>query len=169
MPGVLMIRMGIGFDAHRFEAGRKLVLGGAHVPHDFGLAGHSDADALSHAVADALLGALSDGDIGEHFPDTDPEWKDADSLEILALVADRLRRRNARIVHVDAVVIAECPRLAPYRDEMSANLARALGVGTECVSVKATTAEGMGAIGRREGVAVMAAATVDAADAGAEE
>ncbi len=156
-----MIRTGIGFDAHRLVSGRKLILGGVLFEHPLGLEGHSDADVLCHAVADALLGAVADGDIGRHFPDSDPQWKGADSLDLLARVRERLAARRARVVNVDAVVLAEDPRLAPQREAICANLARALQIRLDRVSVKATTMEGMGAVGRREGIAVMAVATVE--------
>ncbi len=156
-----MIRTGIGFDAHRLAKGRKLVLGGVVFDHPLGLEGHSDADVLCHAVADALLGAVADGDIGQHFPDTDPRWENADSLDLLARVRERLAARGARVVNVDAVVLAEAPRLAPRREAIRANLARALQVPPDRVSVKATTMERLGPVGRKEGIAVMAVATVD--------
>ncbi len=156
-----MIRTGIGFDAHRFAASRALIMGGVRIEHEMGLAGHSDADVLAHAVADALLGAVGDGDIGEHFPDTDPQWKDADSLRILSLAALRLKEKGALILNVDSVIIAEAPKMAPHRDQMRANLARAMGIPVDAVSVKASTVEGMGALGRKEGIAVMAVATVN--------
>ncbi len=156
-----MIKTGIGFDAHRLTAGRKLVLGGVRFDYPLGLAGHSDADVLCHAVADALLGSVADGDIGLHFPDSDPRWKDADSLDLLARVGERLAARRARVINVDAMVLAEEPRLAPQREAMRANLARALKIQPDCVSVKATTLEGLGALGRKEGIAVLAVATVE--------
>ena len=156
-----MTRTGIGYDMHRLVKGRRMVLGGVVIPGELGLEGHSDADALCHAVADALLGAMADGDIGMHFPDTDPQWKDADSLDLLRHVAERVRRRGGNVVNVDATVIAEVPRVRPYADSMRERMAQALSVEINCVSVKATRAEGMGAIGRREGVAVMAVATVE--------
>ena len=129
-----------------------------------GLEGHSDADVLCHALADALLGAMADGDIGVHFPDTDPRWKDANSLDLLAKVVDRLKIRRARVVHVDATVMAAAPKLAPYRQALRAQLARVLEVAVQNVSIKATTLEGMGALGRREGIAAMAVATVEGED-----
>ena len=156
-----MARTGIGYDMHRLVKGRRMVLGGVVIPGELGLEGHSDADALCHAVADALLGAMADGDIGMHFPDTDPQWKDADSLDLLRHVAERVRRRGGNVVNVDATVIAEVPRVRPYADSMRERMAQALSVEMNSVSVKATRAEGMGAIGRREGVAVMAVATVE--------
>ena len=156
-----MIKTGIGFDIHRLVPGRKLILGGVNVEYPLGLEGHSDADVVCHALADALLGAVADGDIGMHFPDSDPQWKDANSLDLLGRVRERLAMRKARIINVDAVVMAELPRLAPYREDMRANLARVLQIEHACVSVKATTLEGLGALGRKEGIAVMAVATVD--------
>ena len=157
----MLIRTGIGFDVHRFSHGRKLVLGGVGIDHDVGLDGHSDADVLCHAIMDALLGAVADGDIGTHFPDTDKAWKDADSIEMLKVVADRLRAKGAHILNVDSTVITENPKLAPYIKLMRENMARALGIGVARVSVKATTAETMGALGREEGIAVLAVATVE--------
>jgi 2-C-methyl-D-erythritol 2,4-cyclodiphosphate synthase len=151
---------GIGYDCHPFTAGRRLVLGGVQIPHDRGLAGHSDADVLTHAVIDALLGAAGLGDIGQHFPDTDERYRDADSLDLLCEVAGMLRSRGLAPVHVDATVILEAPRLADHREAMRAALAGELGVGIERVNVKATTAEGMGFIGRGEGAAALAVATL---------
>ena len=156
-----MIRTGIGFDIHPYAVGRKLVLGGVDVPSQRGLAGHSDADVICHAIADALLGAVADGDIGVHFPNTDQRWANANSLGLLKMVAERLRAKNTAIVNVDATVIAEVPRVSPYVAAMRRNLAHAIGIGNEQVSIKATTAEGLGALGRAEGIAVMAVATVD--------
>jgi 2-C-methyl-D-erythritol 2,4-cyclodiphosphate synthase len=154
------LRTGIGFDTHRFAGGRRLVLGGVQIEYDRGLDGHSDADVLCHAVADALLGAVADGDIGVHFPNTDPRWKDADSIELLRHVAARLRNSGWRVVNVDASVVAEAPRIRPYVDRMRERLADAMAVTADRVSVKATTAERMGALGRKEGIAVMAVALV---------
>lgn len=155
-----MVRTGIGFDAHRLVEGRRLVLGGVTIDFPLGLLGHSDADVLCHAVSDALLGAIADGDIGVHFPDTDARWKDANSLDLLAHVVSRLKARQAHIVNVDATILAEQPKLAPHREAMRANLAKTMQVPVEAVSIKATTVEGMGALGRKEGIAVMAVATV---------
>jgi 2-C-methyl-D-erythritol 2,4-cyclodiphosphate synthase len=154
-----MIRVGSGYDAHRFEAGRPLVLGGVTIEGHAGLAGHSDADVLSHAIADALLGATGSGDLGSRFPAGD-RWKDASSLDILVETAHVVHEAGYEIGNIDATVIAESPRLAPYRDEMVANIARSLGVGTDVVSVKSTTTDGMGAIGRGEGIAATAVALV---------
>ena len=156
-----MIRMGTGFDAHRFAKGRKLVLGGVTIKYKAGLLGHSDADVLCHAVADALLGAVADGDIGTHFPNTDPAWKDACSLDLLRRVAVRVAELNGRINNVDATILAEEPKMAPHVAKMRANLAQAMGIRADRVSVKATTVEGMGAIGRGEGMAAMAVAAVE--------
>jgi len=156
-----VISTGIGVDSHRFEAGRPLILGGIDIPHEEGLAGHSDADVLTHAVVDALLGAAAMGDIGQHFPDSDERFKDADSLELLRAVVTRLARHGYRIVHVDATVMMERPKLSPYRDGIREKLAAALEVAVSHVNVKATTGEGMGFVGRREGVAAMAVATLD--------
>jgi 2-C-methyl-D-erythritol 2,4-cyclodiphosphate synthase len=159
------MRTGIGFDIHRFAEGRRLVLGGVEIPERPGLEGHSDADVLCHALADALLGAVGDGDIGVHFPNTDPAWKDACSLDLLRTVAARLRAGGWRIVNVDSSVMAERPRIRPYVAAMRARLAEAMGIGEDRVSVKATTMEQLGAIGRREGIAVMAVAAVERAGA----
>ncbi len=156
-----MIRTGIGFDIHRFAPGRRLVLGGVEFVSDVGLEGHSDADVLCHALADALLGSIADGDIGQHFPNTDPRWKDADSVDLLRAVVERVRARGFRIVNVDATITAERPKIAPRVAEMKARLAPVLGVGADGVSIKATTMEGLGAIGRSEGIAAMAVATVE--------
>lgn len=156
-----MTRTGIGFDAHRLVTDRSLVLGGVRIPHPQGLLGHSDADVLTHAVMDALLGAVADGDIGRHFSDQDPRWKDADSVGLLRLVTARLRERGWRVVNADATVMAEAPRLAPFVSAMRERLADAMGVTAAEVSIKATTMEGMGAVGRGEGIACLAIATVE--------
>jgi 2-C-methyl-D-erythritol 2,4-cyclodiphosphate synthase len=141
--------------------GRPLILGGVEVDHKLGLDGHSDADVLCHAVTDALLGAMADGDIGMHFPNTDPEWKNARSLDLLKTVVDRLRRRGVRVVNVDSTLIAERPMIAPHADTMRRNMARVMGIDMDRVSVKATTAEKMGSLGRAEGIAALAIATVE--------
>jgi len=138
-----------------------LVLGGVEIACERGLAGHSDADVLSHAIIDALLGAVADGDIGRHFPDTDPAWKDACSLDLLVAVAVRIAARPAKVVNVDATVMAQEPRLAPHIETMRLKLAAAAGIDVEYMSVKATTTERMGAIGREEGIAALAVATID--------
>ncbi|MDD4061398.1 MAG: 2-C-methyl-D-erythritol 2,4-cyclodiphosphate synthase [Kiritimatiellae bacterium] len=156
-----MTRTGIGFDAHRLVENRRLVLGGVVVPHERGLLGHSDADVAVHALMDALLGAIAAGDIGQHFPDTDPAWKDADSIRLLEAVAAILGGRGWRIVNTDLTILCEKPKLAPHIPEMRRRMAEAMGVAMDAVSVKATTVEGMGAIGRREGIAAQAVATVE--------
>jgi len=156
-----MTRSGIGWDSHRLVAGRPLVLGGVRVPDaERGLEGHSDADVLTHAVIDALLGAAGLGDIGLHFPDTEERWRDADSIALLRAVIALLRSEDLSPVNVDATVVCEAPRLSPYRDEMRASLALAVGLAADAVNVKFTTAERMGFVGRGEGVAALAVATV---------
>jgi 2-C-methyl-D-erythritol 2,4-cyclodiphosphate synthase len=156
-----MSRSGIGWDSHPLVAGRPLVLGGVRIPDaERGLAGHSDADVLTHAVIDALLGAAGLGDIGLHFPDTDERWRDADSVELLRSVRSFVRDAGFSLVNVDATVVCEAPRLGPYRDEMRASLASAVELSADAVNVKFTTAEGMGFVGRGEGVAAVAIATV---------
>ena len=153
-------RSGIGFDSHRFEDGRRLVLGGVEVPYTRGLAGHSDADVLAHAVTDALLGAAGLGDIGSHFPDTDEHWRDADSIELLRKVRGMLDENGLAPVNVDTVVLCEAPKLGPFRDAMRERLAGALGLSAADVGVKFTTGEGMGVVGRGEGIAALATASV---------
>jgi 2-C-methyl-D-erythritol 2,4-cyclodiphosphate synthase len=156
-----MTRSGIGWDSHPLVEGRPLVLGGVRVPDaPRGLAGYSDADVLTHAVIDALLGAAGLGDIGQHFPDTDERWKDADSIELLRTVIALLRSESLSPINLDATVVCEAPRLAPFRDEMRARLADAVGLSAGSVNVKFTTAERMGFVGRGEGVAALAVATV---------
>jgi 2-C-methyl-D-erythritol 2,4-cyclodiphosphate synthase len=153
-------RSGIGVDSHRLEPGRRLVLGGVEVPSELGLAGHSDADVLAHAVMDALLGAAGLGDIGAHFPDTDERWRGADSVTLLGTVRELLAERGLAPVNLDAVVMCEAPRLAPFRDRMRERLAGAAGLRPDDVNVKFTTGEGMGFVGRGEGIAALATATV---------
>ncbi len=145
------MRIGHGFDVHRLVPGRKLILGGVEIPFELGLLGHSDADVLCHAVSDALLGALALGDIGKHFPDSDPRWQDADSLMLLGQVAALVREHGYAVANLDTTLILQRPRVAPYVGRMRENIARALGVAVEAVSVKATTSEGMGFEGRGEG------------------
>jgi 2-C-methyl-D-erythritol 4-phosphate cytidylyltransferase / 2-C-methyl-D-erythritol 2,4-cyclodiphosphate synthase len=154
------LRIGMGYDSHRLVQGRPLVLGGVAIPHTSGLAGHSDADALCHAITDAVLGAAALGDIGRHFPDTDPRWRDADSLDLLRRATSLVRDAGFNVVNVDAVVIADQPKLAPFAHAMRARLAEALGVDAGAVSVKGKTNEGMGETGRGEGIAVHAVALV---------
>jgi len=155
---VTNIRIGQGFDAHRLKPGRRLVLGGVEVPFKAGLDGHSDADVLAHAIMDAILGALALGDIGKHFPPDDPAFRNADSIKLLEKVVEMAGKKGFKPARVDATIIAERPRLAPFIPAMREKLARALGVAVESVSVKATTTEGMGAIGRGEGMSAMAVA-----------
>ena len=156
-----MIRCGIGYDAHRLVEGRKLVLGGVEIPNNRGLEGHSDADVLSHAIADALLGAMGEGDIGHHFPNTDETIRGINSLEILRRVRSLLAEKNARATNVDATVIAESPPLQPHIEQMRAKIAAALACDTSRVNIKATTNEGLGTIGRGEGMAAIATAMVE--------
>jgi 2-C-methyl-D-erythritol 2,4-cyclodiphosphate synthase len=151
---------GIGYDCHRFAAGRRLVLGGVEIPYERGLEGHSDADVLTHAVIDALLGAAGLGDIGEHFPDTDPRYRDADSLVLLQTVVTNVVAVGFEIVNVDCTVIMQEPRIGPYREAIRERLAVTLGLAPARVNVKATTGEGMGFVGRGEGAAAMAVASL---------
>ena len=156
-----MIRSGIGYDIHRFADGLKLILGGVEIAHARGLEGHSDADVLSHAIADALLGAIAVGDIGQHFPNTDESIRGISSTEILKRVAKLLAEKNARVLNVDATVIAEAPKLAPHAPAMRQQIAAAIGVTESEVSIKATTNEKLGPIGRGEGIAAIAIAMVE--------
>jgi len=154
-------RAGFGFDVHPLVEGRPLVLGGVTVESDLGLGGHSDADVLSHAIAEALLGALALGDLGRHFPDTDPRYRGISSLVLLRRVVALVAERGGTIVNVDATVLAQAPRLAPHLPEMAKRLADALGLAADRVSVKAKSPEGLGLLGRREGIAAMAVASVE--------
>ena len=156
-----MIRCGIGYDIHRLAQDRKLILGGVEIPHPRGLEGHSDGDVLLHAIADALLGAIGAGDIGQHFPNTDESIRGISSLEILRRVAKVLAKEKARVVNVDATVLTEAPKIAPHIASMRKKIAKAIGVSDSDISVKATTNEHLGAIGRGEGIAAMAVATVE--------
>lgn len=152
------LRIGQGYDVHQLVEGRKLIMGGVDIPHTRGLLGHSDADVLVHAVADALLGGVRGGDIGKLFPDTDPAYEGADSMKLLAAVADFVRDRGYEILDVDGVIAAQAPKLSPYRDQMRENLARAMGISPENVGVKATTTEHLGFEGREEGISATAVA-----------
>ena len=154
------VRTGIGYDSHRFVIGRPLIIGGVTIEHDAGLAGHSDADVLTHAVMDALLGAAGLGDIGDHFPDSDERYRDADSIALLGDVVARVGAEGYAIANVDATVLAEEPRIAPHRDAIRARLGQALAIPPSQVNVKATTGERMGFIGRKEGAAALAVATL---------
>jgi len=156
-----MGRSGIGYDAHRFSEKRKLVLGGVEIPHTRGLEGHSDADVLVHAIADALLGAIGERDIGHHFPNTEEAIRGISSLDILRQVGEILAEKKFRIANVDATLIAEAPKIGPHLAAMRANISAALGIQASCVGIKATTNEGMGALGRGEGMAAMAVASVE--------
>ena len=152
------LRIGQGYDVHQLVEGRKLIMGGVDIPHTRGLLGHSDADVLAHAVADALLGGVRGGDIGKLFPDTDPAYEGADSMKLLAAVADFVRDRGYEILDVDSVIAAQAPKLSPYRDLIRENLARAMGISPENVGVKATTTEHLGFEGREEGISATAVA-----------
>lgn len=152
------LRIGQGYDVHQLVEGRKLIMGGVDIPHTRGLLGHSDADVLAHAVADALLGGVRGGDIGKLFPDTDPAYEGADSMKLLAAVANLVRERGYEIIDVDSVIAAQAPKLSPYRDQMRENLARAMGISPENVGVKATTTEHLGFEGREEGISATAVA-----------
>lgn len=152
------LRIGQGYDVHQLVEGRKLIMGGVGIPHTRGLLGHSDADVLAHAVADALLGGVRGGDIGKLFPDTDPAYEGADSMKLLAAVADYVRDLGYEILDVDSVIAAQAPKLSPYRDQMRENLARAMGISPENVGVKATTTEHLGFEGREEGISATAVA-----------
>jgi 2-C-methyl-D-erythritol 2,4-cyclodiphosphate synthase len=153
-----MLRIGHGFDVHRLVAGRPLVLGGVHIDYERGLLGHSDADVAVHAIADAVLGAARLGDIGLLFPDTDPAWEGADSLDLLSRAMDLARKAGFELLDCDCTIAAEAPRLSPLRDEMRANVATALGVDVASVGIKATTTEGLGYTGRGEGICAWAVA-----------
>jgi 2-C-methyl-D-erythritol 2,4-cyclodiphosphate synthase len=156
-----MIRSGIGYDIHRLAEGRKLILGGIEIEHSHGLEGHSDADVLSHAIADALLGAIGAGDIGQHFPNTDESIRGISSIEILKRVTELLAEKNARVVNIDATIIAEEPKIAPHVHVMRQKIADAVRVNESNMSVKATTNEKLGTVGRGEGIAAIAIATVE--------
>jgi 2-C-methyl-D-erythritol 2,4-cyclodiphosphate synthase len=157
-----MIRVGIGYDSHRFTEDRPLVLGGVTIPHERGLQGHSDADAVAHALIDAMLGAAAAGDIGQLFPDDDPRWKDANSMELLSSAQSVVRDRGYALAHADLTIITEQPRLRTHLPAMAASLTRRLGTQPDAVSLKAKSNEGMGFIGRGEGIAVIAIATLEA-------
>jgi len=155
------VRIGQGLDVHAFVAGRKLVIGGVEIPHHKGLAGHSDADVLLHAICDALLGAAALGDIGRHYPDSDPKYSDIDSRMLLRDVAAKVREQGYKIVNVDATIVAEAPRMAPHVSRMIGNIAADLGIQPAAVNIKATTTEKLGFIGRGEGIAALAMALID--------
>jgi 2-C-methyl-D-erythritol 2,4-cyclodiphosphate synthase len=158
------MRIGSGYDVHQLVSGRKLIIGGVHIPYDKGLKGHSDADVLLHAITDSLLGALALGDIGTHFPDNDPRWEDAASLFFLKGAADLVAQKGYRINNIDATIIAEKPKMLPHIPQMRKNIAETLNVSTDLVSVKATTNEKMGWIGRGEGIAALASVLLSPAE-----
>lgn len=155
------MRVGVGYDSHQFEAGPRLVLGGVVIPSELGLAGHSDADAVAHAITDAILGAAAMGDIGSHFPPSDDRWKDADSMDLLARAVEIVAGSNYQVVNADVTVIAEEPRIGPWAPAMRERIAAAIGIGPQHVSVKGKSNEGMGWIGRGEGLAVIAVVMLD--------
>lgn len=156
-----MLRIGHGYDAHRLVEGRKLILGGVEIPWERGLLGHSDADVLCHAIGHALLGAMGLGDLGENFPDTDPALKDISSLEILRGIANMIADKNGEIQSIDTTVVAQEPKISPYKEQMARNIAEALDIPRELVSVKATTTEGMGFPGRKEGIEAHAVCIIE--------
>jgi 2-C-methyl-D-erythritol 2,4-cyclodiphosphate synthase len=160
-----MIRVGIGYDSHRLVEGRSLILGGVEIPFEKGLMGHSDADVLLHAICDAVLGAVGEGDIGKHFPDTDPAYKDISSLKLLIRVRERAETLGYKIINIDATIIQEKPKLKGYLPKMAAQIANVCNIPLDRVNVKAKTNEGMGFVGRGEGVAVMAVALVGTVEA----
>ena len=155
------MRIGLGYDIHRLVGGRKLVLGGVGIPFEKGLIGHSDADVLVHAVCDALLGAAKLGDIGVHYPDTDPGFKDISSIKLLEKTHRMLKDNGFNIINIDSIVFAEMPKVMPFRDEMEKNIAIAIEIDPECVNVKATTTEGLGMIGKGEGIGAMCIALIE--------
>jgi len=155
------MRIGIGYDVHRLVTGRKLILGGIEIPFEKGLLGHSDADVLVHAVCDALLGSVGLGDIGLHFPDTDPKYQDISSLTLLAQTNAMVRKKGFVICNIDTIIFAEAPRIGPYRKNMQENIAAAVEVDSGCVNIKATTTEGLGIIGKGEGIAAMSVVIVE--------
>lgn len=161
-----MIRVGLGYDVHPLDVGRRLVLGGVEIPSSVGLVGHSDADVLLHAIGDALLGAAALGDLGTHFPPSEERWRGISSVEILRLIAQEVRQAGWNILSIDATVIAEFPRIAPFREQMRQRIAAALGIAVDQVSVKATTNERLGFVGRGEGIAALAVAAIERAQPG---
>ena len=156
-----MNRVGLGYDVHQLKEGRPLILGGVEIPHEPGLDGHSDADVIMHAICDAILGALGEGDIGSFFPPSDPQWKDASSKIFLEEAAKQIKKQNGRLINIDAMLIAEAPKIAPHIPAMKNNIAGALGVNPKDIGIKATTNETMGFVGRGEGMAAHAVASVE--------
>ncbi|MBW1693094.1 MAG: 2-C-methyl-D-erythritol 2,4-cyclodiphosphate synthase [Deltaproteobacteria bacterium] len=155
------MRVGLGYDIHRLVPGRKLVLGGVTIPFDKGLIGHSDSDVLVHAVCDALLGAANLGDIGVHFPDTDPTFKGISSIKLLAKTHRMVKNNGFKIINIDSVIFIETPKISPFRDEMRKNIALAIEIDPDCINVKATTTEGLGIIGKGEGIGAMCVALIE--------
>jgi 2-C-methyl-D-erythritol 2,4-cyclodiphosphate synthase len=155
------MRVGIGYDVHKLVEDRKLILGGVEIPYEKGLLGHSDADVLTHAIMDALLGAAALGDIGQLYPDTDPRYKDADSMKLLRDVIIRIQAAGFKVINIDAVIMAEKPKMAPYITEMKQNIAEAMRIGVFDVGIKATTTEGLGFVGEGKGIAVQAVALIE--------
>jgi 2-C-methyl-D-erythritol 2,4-cyclodiphosphate synthase len=156
-----MTKIGFGYDAHRLVKGRDLILGGVKVPHEKGLLGHSDADVLSHAIGEAILGALSLGDLGKHFPDTDEKYIGISSLKILSMIDDMAKKENAKIIHIDSTIVAQEPKLSPYIEKMRENIADVLKINIDQISVKATTTEGLGFTGKKEGISGYAVVLVE--------
>ena len=154
------MKIGIGYDVHRLVPGRQLILGGTLIPFDKGLLGHSDADVLTHAICDALLGSVGLGDIGQYFPDTDPQYKDISSLKLLSRAYKKVRQKGFTINNIDTIIFAETPKIGPYRKTMLENLARAVEVDPGCINIKATTTEGLGVIGKGEGIGAMSVVLV---------
>ena len=156
-----MIKIGFGYDAHRLTKGRDLILGGVKIPYDLGLLGHSDADVLSHAIGEAILGALCLGDLGKHFPDTDEKYRRISSLKILSMIHDMAKKEDAKIINIDSTIVAQEPKLSPYIDKMRENIADVLKIGIDQISVKATTTEGLGFTGKKEGISAYAIVLVE--------
>ena len=156
-----MNRVGLGYDVHQLKDDRPLILGGVEIPHEKGLDGHSDADVIMHAICDAILGALGEGDIGSFFPPSDPQWKDTPSKIFLEEAAKQIKKQNGRLINIDAMLIAEAPKISPYIPQMKNNIANALGVSPKDIGIKATTNETMGFVGRGEGMAAHAVASVE--------
>jgi len=156
-----MLRIGHGYDAHRLVEQRKLILGGIEIPYERGLLGHSDADVLCHAIGHALLGAMRLGDLGENFPDSDPQYKDISSLTLLSRIAEMIRQQNGEIESIDTTIVAQAPKLSPYKERMTHSLAEALGISESLISVKATTTEQMGFTGRGEGIEAFAVCLIE--------
>ena len=155
------MQIGLGYDVHRLVTGRQLILGGAVIPFEKGLQGHSDADVLVHAICDALLGAVGLGDIGQHFPDTDPQYKDISSLKLLVRTSALVRQQGYTVQNIDTIIFAEAPKIGPYREAMQKNIAEAVEVAPACINIKATTTEGLGPIGRGEGIGAMSVVLVE--------